>query len=114
MLTLWFKKKKNLEKNVQFKCIKRSKAKLQFPRGTRGSGDTERLGHPLSALGRTSPPCTVASGEPKSPARFPLHRSQEPAFVFSPGADGAVLADKGGHRHLVAAAGRGAHSFAGD
>lgn len=34
--------------------------------------------------------------------------------MFSaPAADGAVLPDKGGHRHLVAAAGRGAHSFAG-
>lgn len=92
---------------------KGQKLSCKFPRGTRGSGDTQRLGHPLSALGRTSPPCTVASREPRSPARFPLHRPPEPAFVFSPGADGAVLADKGGHRHLVAAAGRGAHSFAG-
>lgn len=34
--------------------------------------------------------------------------------MFSaPAAAGAALADKGGHRHLVAAAGRGAHSFAG-
>lgn len=44
-----------------FKCIKRSKAKLQFPRGNRGYGDTVRLDHPERALGRTPPPCTVAS-----------------------------------------------------
>lgn len=39
-------------------------------------------------------------------------RQSRPLFS-APAADSAVLADKGGYRHLVAATGRGAHSFAG-
>lgn len=104
---------KNPEKKM-FKCIKRSKAKLQFPRGTRSCGNTERLGHPLRVLWAGHPlPAQRHQANPGARRVFLCTGRQSGPLFAAPAADGAALADKGGHRHLVAAAGRGAHSFAG-
>lgn len=56
----------------------------------------------------------MASRRTQAPGAIFLCAGRQGQPLFSaPAADGAVLPDKGGHRHLVAAAGRGAHSFAG-
>lgn len=70
-----------------FKCIKRSKAKLQFPRGNRGCGDTDRLDHPVRDLGKTPPPRSGVQGNlgPRFFSLLPRPRLPGSAFVFSPG-----------------------------
>lgn len=89
------------------KYIKRSKGKLQFPRGHR------KARPPAEGSGPDVPTQNPASRRTGTRRIFLCTGRQGQPLFSAPAADGAVLPDKGGHRHLVAAAGRGAHSFAG-
>lgn len=99
-----------------FKCIKRSKAKLQFSQEKPRLWRHGKASPPGEGSGQNAPSPHSGVQANLGPRRFfscPGRSCQGRPLFSAPVAVGAVLADKGGHRHLVAAAGRGAHSFEG-